>query len=117
MRSRSFLGASGTDLAIPLSAAIRRCESWESRVRKATPAAVRCVVMLGVLAGLYAFGPKSTKSYGQTVSILCIDGRMANFVWEPAPVASAKTSPAAPTDRAARSSDGRPPGSASNCGL
>jgi hypothetical protein len=62
-------------------------------VRKATPAAVGCVVMLGVLAGLYAFGPKSTKSYGQTVSILCIDGRMANFVWEPAPVGFCENKP------------------------
>jgi hypothetical protein len=53
-------------------------------VRKTTAAALGCVVLL-VLAGLYVSGPKYVKSDDQTVSILCIDGRMTNFVWEPAP--------------------------------
>jgi hypothetical protein len=55
-------------------------------MRKTTAAAVGFVVLLAVVAGLYASGPKYVRSYGQTVSILCLDGRMANFVWEPAPV-------------------------------
>jgi hypothetical protein len=49
-----------------------------------TAAALGSVVLL-VLAGLYVSGPKFVKSDDQTVSILCIDGRMTNFVWEPAP--------------------------------
>lgn len=53
-------------------------------MREATAALVACVVLL--LAGLYAYGPGHVKSNGQAVSILCIDGRIANFVWKPAPV-------------------------------
>jgi hypothetical protein len=55
-------------------------------MRRATAGVVGCVVLLAVLAGLYASGPEYVKSHGRTVSILCLDGRMANFVWEPAPV-------------------------------
>jgi hypothetical protein len=54
-------------------------------MRKATAAAVGFLVLLVVAVGLYASGPKYVKSDGKTVSILCLDGRMANFVWEPAP--------------------------------
>jgi hypothetical protein len=54
---------------------------------KVTAVVVGLVIVLAVMAGLYAFGPKYVlKSHAQTVSILCIDGRMANFVWEPAPL-------------------------------
>jgi hypothetical protein len=57
------------------------------RLRKTTAVAVGLGVLLAVMAGLYASGPKYLlKSHAQTVSILCIDGRMANIVWKPAPV-------------------------------
>jgi hypothetical protein len=59
---------------------------WLPRMTKATAAAVGVLVLLVVAAGLYASGPNYVKSYGKAVSILCLEGRMANFVWEPAPV-------------------------------
>jgi hypothetical protein len=59
---------------------------WLPRMTKPTAAAVGVLVLLLVGGGLYASGPKYVKSHGKTVSILCLDGRMANFVWEPAPV-------------------------------
>jgi hypothetical protein len=56
-------------------------------LRKTIAIAVGLVVLLGLVAGLYASGPKYlVKTHAQTVSILCLDGRMANFVWAPAPV-------------------------------
>ena len=58
---------------------------WLRRMRTATAAAAGVVAVLGVVAGLYVSGPKYVRSYGPTVPILCLDGRMANFVWEPAP--------------------------------
>jgi hypothetical protein len=59
---------------------------WLPRMRKVTAATVKIVVLVAFVAGMYVSGPEYVKFSGQTVSILCLDGRMANFVWEPAPV-------------------------------
>jgi len=83
---KAGLGRLGSTIQRMPSPASAGARAWVPRMRKTTAAAVGFVVLLAVVAGLYASGPKYVRSDAQTVSILCLDGRIANFVWEPAPV-------------------------------
>jgi hypothetical protein len=54
--------------------------------RRAAATVLVLLTLLAVVVALYASGPEHIAKHGQPVSILCLDGRMANFVWEPAPL-------------------------------
>ena len=56
------------------------------RVKRGLPAVIGFLAVLGVSAGLYASGPEYIVKSGGRVSVLCIDGRVANFVLTPAPL-------------------------------
>jgi hypothetical protein len=53
--------------------------------RRTAPAVIGFLAVLGVAAALYASGPEYIVKSGGRVSVICIEGRVANFVWVPAP--------------------------------